>query len=131
MAAAVADFRPGRFVGQKIKKLSGLPSIELEPTNDILAAVSNQRLQTGNPRVIVGFAAESHDLLANAQTKLKAKHLELMVANDISQASAGFSVDTNQVTLLYPDGQTTPLPLMMKSEVADRVIVEVIKLLPH
>ncbi len=131
MAAAVADFRPSRVVSQKIKKISGLPSIELEPTSDILSAVSNQRLQSGNPRVMVGFAAESQDLLANAETKLKSKHLDLMVANDISQKGVGFSVDTNQVTLLYPDGQSMPLPLMTKSEVAERVIAEVIKFLPE
>lgn len=131
MAAAVADFRPVRFVGQKIKKRSGLPSIDLEPTNDILSAVSTQRLQSGNPRVMVGFAAETQDVLANAETKLKSKQLELMVANDISQPGSGFSVDMNQVTLLYPDGQATPLPLMTKTEVADRIIAEIIKLLPQ
>jgi len=131
MAAAVADFRPARVDSQKIKKISGLLSIELEPTNDILTAVSNQRQQSGNPRVIIGFAAETQDLLANAETKLNSKHIDLIVANDISQKGAGFSVDTNQVTLLYPDGQSTPLPLMTKSEVAERVIAEVIKFLPQ
>ena len=131
MAAAVADFRPSMSVSQKIKKASGLPSVELEPTSDILSAVSHQRQQMGNPRVMVGFAAESQDLLVNAEAKLKSKHLDLMVANDISQASSGFGVDTNQVTLLYPDGQSTPLPLMDKSEVAEKVIAEVIKLLPQ
>ena len=130
MAAAVADFKPVQAAGQKIKKVSGLPSVELVPTNDILVAVSNHRQQSGNPRVMVGFAAESQDLLRNAADKLKSKHLDLMVANDISQAGSGFSVDTNQVTLLYPDGQSTPLPLMSKEEVADRVIAAVIKLLP-
>ncbi len=131
MAAAVADFRPAQASGQKIKKLAGLPSIELEPTNDILAAVSSQKQKTGSPRVVVGFAAESQDLLANAETKLKAKRLDLMVANDISQTGSGFSVDANQVTLLYPDGQSRPLPLMSKAEVADRVVAEVVKLLPQ
>jgi phosphopantothenoylcysteine decarboxylase/phosphopantothenate--cysteine ligase len=131
MAAAVADFRPARAEGQKIKKLSGLASIELEPTHDILAAVSNRRKQAGNPAIMVGFAAESQDLLANAAAKLKAKQLDLMVANDISQPGTGFSVDFNQVTLLYPDGQSMPLPTLSKIEVAQRVIAEVIKLLPQ
>ncbi len=130
MAAAVADFRPAQAAGQKIKKIAGLPSVALEPTSDILLAVSLQRQQTSNPRVMVGFAAESQDLLANAADKLRSKHLDLMVANDISQAGSGFSVDTNQVTLLYPDGLSMPLPLLSKAEVADRVISEVIKLLP-
>ena len=131
MAAAVADFKPIQVVTQKIKKISGLPSIDLEPTADILSIVSLKRQQMGNPRVIVGFAAESQDLLVNAQAKLKSKHLDLMVANDISQAGSGFSVDNNQVTLLYPDGQSMPLPLMTKSEVAERIIAEVVKLLPQ
>jgi phosphopantothenoylcysteine decarboxylase/phosphopantothenate--cysteine ligase len=131
MAAAVADFRPASAASQKIKKISGLPSVELEPTSDILSAVSKQRLQTGNPRIMVGFAAESQDLLVNAATKLKSKQLDLMVANDISQPGSGFSVDVNQVTLLYPDGQSMPLSLMSKTEVAERIITEVIKLLPQ
>jgi phosphopantothenoylcysteine decarboxylase/phosphopantothenate--cysteine ligase len=131
MAAAVADFRPARAASQKIKKVTGLPSIELEPTSDILLAVASQRSQTGNPRLMVGFAAESQDLLANAESKLKSKHLDLMVANDISQAGSGFSVDTNQVILIYPDGQSMPLPLLSKAEVAERVLSEVIKLLPQ
>ncbi len=131
MAAAVADFRPTKTAGQKIKKISGLPSLKLEATNDILSAVFSQHLQTGNPRIMVGFAAESQDLLANAKTKLKTKHLDLMVANDISQPGTGFSGDTNQVTLLYPDGQSMPLPLLTKAEVAERVIAEVVKLLPQ
>jgi phosphopantothenoylcysteine decarboxylase / phosphopantothenate---cysteine ligase len=129
MAAAVADFRPARAVTQKIKKISGLPSIDLEPTSDILSAVSQRRAQTGSPRIVVGFAAETQDLLTNAGTKLKSKQLDLMVANDISQAGSGFGVDTNQVTLLYPDGQSMPLPLSSKSDVAERIINEVIKLL--
>jgi phosphopantothenoylcysteine decarboxylase/phosphopantothenate--cysteine ligase len=130
MAAAVADFKPTQTAGHKIKKVSGLPALELEPTYDILMAVSDQRQQSGNPGVIVGFAAESQDLLANAADKLKSKHLDLMVANDISRSESGFGVDTNQVTLLYPDGQSMPLPLLTKAEVAERVVAEVIKLLP-
>jgi phosphopantothenoylcysteine decarboxylase/phosphopantothenate--cysteine ligase len=130
MAAAVADFRPIQAAGQKIKKIAGLPSIELETTSDILAAISRSRQQTGNPRIVVGFAAESQDIVANATDKLKSKHLDLMVANDISQAGSGFGVDTNQVTLLYPDGQSMPLPMMPKAEVAERVITELVKLLP-
>ncbi|HSB67084.1 MAG TPA: bifunctional phosphopantothenoylcysteine decarboxylase/phosphopantothenate--cysteine ligase CoaBC [Anaerolineales bacterium] len=131
MAAAVADFRPTQAVTQKIKKISGLPSIDLVPTVDILSAVSHQRQHTGNPRIVVGFAAETQDLLTNAETKLKSKHLDLMVANDISLTGSGFSADTNQVTLLYPDGQSMPLPVLTKSEVAERIIAEVVKLLPQ
>lgn len=129
MVAAVADFKPTQAAGQKIKKAFGVPILELEPTPDILLALSKQRFQSNHPRVVVGFAAETQDLLANAETKLKSKHLDLIVANDVSDPNSGFGVDTNQVTLLHPDGQTVPLPLMTKSEVAEKVIAEVIKLL--
>jgi phosphopantothenoylcysteine decarboxylase/phosphopantothenate--cysteine ligase len=129
MAAAISDFKPTKAAGQKIKKASGVPVIELEPTTDILSAVSNARLQTSHPRVVVGFAAETQDLLTNASAKLASKHLDLIVANDVRSATSGFGVSTNQVTLLFPDGRIEPLPLMTKSEVADRVITEVVKLL--
>ncbi|MFZ2097143.1 MAG: bifunctional phosphopantothenoylcysteine decarboxylase/phosphopantothenate--cysteine ligase CoaBC [Anaerolineales bacterium] len=129
MAAAVADFKPLKSASHKIKKASALPMIELEPTRDILSLVSSQKQRTGLPQVVVGFAAETQDLLANAAAKLQSKNLDLIVANDISGSGSGFAVDTNQVTLLYPDGQTMPLPLLTKSEVADKVIAEVIKLL--
>ena len=129
MAAAVSDFRPTHAAGQKIKKAFGVPVLELEPTPDILLALLNQRLQSKHPKVVVGFAAETQDLLANAQSKLKSKHLDLIVANDVSDPGSGFGVDTNQVTLLFADGHTEPLPLLTKSEVAERVIKEVVKLL--
>ena len=129
MAAAVSDFRPTQIVGHKIKKTSEIPIIELERTSDILLSLSKQRLQSGTPKVVVGFAAETQNLLANAEAKLKSKHLDLIVANDVSSPESGFGVDTNQVTLLLSDGRTFPLPLLAKSEVAERVIAEVIKLL--
>ncbi len=129
MAAAVADFKPTQTAGQKIKKASGVPVLELEPTSDILSALAKQRSQLNFPRVVVGFAAETQDLLSNAKAKLKSKGLDLIVANDVSGSSSGFSVDTNQVTLLYPDGKSIPLPLMTKTEVAGKIIAEVIKLL--
>ena len=129
MAAAVADYRPTWKASQKIKKDSGVPNLELEPTPDILQAVRQQRQQTGCPRVVVGFAAETQDLINNARSKLNVKHLDLIVANNVSSLDSGFEVDTNQVTLLFPDGQTEPLPLLTKSEVADKVLAEIIKLL--
>ena len=129
MAAAVADFRPTLAASQKIKKLSGLPTLELEPTTDILSAVKKQRNQLKQLRIVVGFAAETQEVLANAKAKLKSKHLDLIVANDVSASDSGFSVDTNRVTLLRADGRAVPLPLLTKDEVADRVIAEVISLL--
>jgi len=129
MAAAVADFRPTESASQKIKKQSGVPTIELEPTSDILSIVSKRRARSKQPKVLIGFAAETQDLLTNAAVKLKLKHLDLIVANDVSKSTSGFGADTNQVTLLFPDGHSEPLPLLAKSEVADRVIFEVVKLL--
>jgi phosphopantothenoylcysteine decarboxylase/phosphopantothenate--cysteine ligase len=129
MAAAVSDFKPTKAAGQKIKKTSGVPVLKLEPTSDILAKVSEARRQTSHPRVLVGFAAETQDLLINASSKLTSKHLDLIVANDVSSTSSGFGVNTNQVTFLFQGGHIEPLPLLTKSEVADRVIAEVVKLL--
>jgi phosphopantothenoylcysteine decarboxylase / phosphopantothenate---cysteine ligase len=129
MAAAVADFRPAAVADQKIKKAGGVPDIRLEPTQDILAAVAGQRAETGRPRVTVGFAAESQDLLANARAKLEAKRLDLIVANDISAQDAGFAVATNRVTLIGADGSSESLPLQSKEAVAEAVIARVAKLL--
>lgn len=129
MAAAVADFKPAKSASHKIKKASGLPVIELEPTPDILALVSDKKQRSGMPQVLIGFAAETQDLLSNAAAKLKAKNLDLIVANDVSGSGSGFGTDTNQVTLLFPDGHAKPLPLLTKSEVAEKVLAEVIKLL--
>jgi phosphopantothenoylcysteine decarboxylase / phosphopantothenate---cysteine ligase len=122
MAAAVADFRPAIAAQQKIKKDSGILEIRLEQTPDILAAVADQKKYNGWPRVTVGFAAESRNLLENADQKLKAKKLDLIVANDISQPDAGFSVDTNRVTFLFADGHQENQPLLEKSQVAELII---------
>ena len=125
MAGAVADFRPVLIAEQKINKISGIPEIQLEATKDILTAVAEQRIKSGHPRYSIGFAAESHNVLKNAQTKLRQKHLDLIVVNDISAADAGFEVDTNKVTLLFADGHCEDLPVMKKSEVADVIIQQV------
>jgi phosphopantothenoylcysteine decarboxylase/phosphopantothenate--cysteine ligase len=129
MAAAVADFAPAAAAGQKIKKEGGAPTLSLQPTTDILAAVAAQRQETQRPRVVVGFAAETEDLLGNARVKLKAKSLDLIVANDVSAADSGFAVDTNRVILLDRWGSSEPLPLMSKTAVAEQVLDRVAKLL--
>ena len=126
MAAAVADFRPDQAAEHKIKKQRALPTLVLQPTEDILASVARQRLETGRPRVVVGFAAETQDLRSNARAKLQAKTLDLIVANDVSALDAGFQVDTNRVTLITPRGEPEELPLLSKAEVAARVIEKVI-----
>jgi phosphopantothenoylcysteine decarboxylase/phosphopantothenate--cysteine ligase len=129
MAAAVADFRPKQVADNKMKKREGIPQIELEETRDILKAVSDARLAGGQPRALVGFAAESRDLLANADEKLTAKHLDLIVANDIAASDAGFEVDTNRITLLFPGGRRESLPLLSKAEAAEVVLARVAELL--
>lgn len=121
MAAAVADFRPARPADHKLKKDAGLPVLELERTTDILRAVAEVRARTGRPACVVGFAAETGDLLANARKKLQEKRLSLVVANDISKADAGFGADLNRVTLIDSAG-AEELPLLSKAEVAERIL---------
>ncbi|MBI3173588.1 MAG: bifunctional phosphopantothenoylcysteine decarboxylase/phosphopantothenate--cysteine ligase CoaBC [Chloroflexi bacterium] len=136
MAAAVADFRPKHVAADKMKKRDGIPQIELEAAPDILKAVAGFRLALSEaegskkrPRVVLGFAAESRDLLDNASEKLKSKNLDLIVANDISTVDAGFGAETNRVTLLFADGRKESLPLMDKSEVAEVILRTVATLL--
>lgn len=129
MAAAVADFRPAHESAQKIKRAEGTPVLVLEPTVDILATVGRQRQETGRPAVVVGFAAETQDLLDNARHKLQAKKLDLLAANDVSAADSGFGVDTNRVILLDAGGGTETLPLMTKAEVAERIVARIVALL--
>ncbi len=127
MAAAVADFRPASPAAEKIKKSSRVPTIELEQTPDILERVAQVKSQTGFPRLTVGFAAESQNLLENAQAKLRAKQLDLIVANDITASDAGFAVETNRVVLLMPGAEPEPLPLMGKDLVAEAVLEQVVR----
>lgn len=129
MAAAVADFRPKVMAKDKIKKEGGLPQIELEATEDILKTVAGKRAESECPRVVVGFAAESRDLLENAEHKLKSKGLDFIAANDISAADAGFAVESNRITLLFADGSKESLPLMSKREVSEIILGWVSKLL--
>ena len=129
MAAAVADFRPKNLAADKIKKESGIPQIELEGTEDILKSVAGEGSGKERPRVVVGFAAESRDLLENAAHKLKSKGLDFIAANDISAQDAGFAVETNRVTLLFADGRKEELPLISKTEVAEVILERVAKLL--
>jgi phosphopantothenoylcysteine decarboxylase/phosphopantothenate--cysteine ligase len=126
MAAAVADYRPSQVADQKIKKTDADLSIPLQRTADILKSVAEIR-KSGYPKFVVGFAAETENLLENAQAKLHAKGLDLIAANDVSAADAGFTTDTNRVTLLFVDGRQETLPLMTKIEVAERIIQEIVE----
>jgi phosphopantothenoylcysteine decarboxylase/phosphopantothenate--cysteine ligase len=125
MAAAVADFRPAEVHAQKIKKQNGIPEVRLEPTRDILAEIARLRRPE---QIVVGFAAETELVQENAAAKLHAKRLDLVVANDVTQPGAGFDVDTNIVTLFFPDGRQIPLQKMSKLDVAQRVLNEIVEL---
>ena len=129
MAAAVADFRPKKAARNKMKKRDGIPQIALEVTEDVLEAVAGQKSKKKRPKVLVGFAAESRDLLSNAFEKLKSKKLDMIVANDISASDAGFGVETNRVTLLFAKGKQESLPLMSKVDVAEIIVARLAALL--
>ena len=119
MAAAVADFRPVPVASGKWKKRDGAPVVSLEPTVDILADIARSKHPT---QVLVGFAAETDDVLANAQAKLETKRLDLLVANDVSAPGVGFQHDTNAVTLLTPGIAPRHVPLAGKHEIARAVL---------
>ena len=123
MAAAVADFRPKASAPEKIKKADGVPEIVLEPTTDILAELGRRR-RPG--QTLVGFAAETGDVRSYASSKLRAKGLDLVVANDVSEPDAGFEHDTNRVLVLGPDGFEIEGSLMDKRAVARLVLDAVI-----
>jgi phosphopantothenoylcysteine decarboxylase/phosphopantothenate--cysteine ligase len=125
MAAAVADFRPVAASSSKIKKEGGPPQIVLEPTTDILAALG-ERKRPG--QILVGFAAETDDVTSNAEGKLRNKHLDLMVANDVSAPGVGFDHDTNAVTILGADGLVQNVQLADKQVIAAAVIDAVVDL---
>jgi phosphopantothenoylcysteine decarboxylase/phosphopantothenate--cysteine ligase len=127
MAAAVADFRPRRAATTKIGRDEGL-TLELEPTEDVLAAVSAALAAPSGPArrpILVGFAAETGSL-ERAPDKLRRKGLDLLVANDVSEAGSGFGTDTNRVTILAGDGGRDELPLLSKREVAERILDRVV-----
>jgi phosphopantothenoylcysteine decarboxylase / phosphopantothenate---cysteine ligase len=127
-SAAVADFRPMRRAEQKIKKEGRKTiTVELEETEDIIAAVG--AAPNRERRVVAGFAAESQSLLEYAERKLREKGLDLIVANDITRADAGFGAENNAATILKRDGSRVELPLQSKRALADRTLDEIAKLL--
>ena len=125
MAAAVADFRPIRPVSAKIPKGTHPLTVTLEPTPDILSELPARR----PGQCVVGFAAETGDLIARAHRKLVAKHLDMIVANNVTEVGAGFGTDTNRVTLLDRHGRCEALPLMSKRAAADRILDAVLELM--
>lgn len=125
MTAAVADFRPARVSRRKIHKGAMPDSIRLVPNPDILATLARRK----GRRVFIGFAAETERAVAGAARKLRAKGLDLVVANDVTLPGAGFGVDTNIVTFVRPDGTAEALPVLPKIEVARRLVAVVESLL--
>jgi phosphopantothenoylcysteine decarboxylase/phosphopantothenate--cysteine ligase len=119
MAAAVADFRPKRSVATKLSKDDGVPELVLEPTPDILAGLAARR-RPG--QVLVGFAAETHDVLERGARKLARKGVDLLVVNDVSAPGVGFDHDTNAVVILEAEGEATEVPLTTKDAVANEVL---------
>ena len=123
-AAAVSDYRPAQASPAKLKKTEGPLRLELVRTPDILKALGEAK----GARLLVGFAAETEDVVANARRKLETKNLDLIVANDVTAPGAGFGGSTNAVVLLRRDGKRTDVPLASKREVAERILDEVIAL---
>jgi phosphopantothenoylcysteine decarboxylase/phosphopantothenate--cysteine ligase len=131
MAAAVADVRPARVADGKLKKnpatgqIEGLSAIDLEPTTDILAELGASRK---GGQTLVGFAAETSDLVANATSKLERKGVDLIVANDVSKPGVGFGHGTNAVTLVARDGRTREVALADKRSIAGEILDEVVRI---
>ena len=122
MAAAVADYRPATVAADKVKKHDGEMNIALERTDDILAWVGAHKPEK---LFVCGFSMETRDMLANSSAKLEKKNLDMVVANNLKVAGAGFGVDTNVVTFITPDG-ARELPLMSKDDVADAILDEIL-----
>jgi phosphopantothenoylcysteine decarboxylase/phosphopantothenate--cysteine ligase len=125
MAAAVADFRPRAAAAGKLKKRDGAPEIVLEPTPDILAGLGAAK-RAG--QLLVGFAAETDELIANATSKMRAKQLDLIVANDVGAPLVGFAHDTNAVTLIRPDAEPVEIDLASKRDVARAVLDTIVSI---
>src|SRR5712692_8323708 len=128
MAAAVADYAPVERAGQKVQKTGDELTLVLRKTPDILGELGLRRLSSGHGPLLVGFAAETDNVVGRAMQKREMKHADLIVANDVSRSDAGFDVDTNAVTIIGPEGAET-LPLQAKSRVAAEILNRVEKLL--
>ena len=124
MAAAGADFRPVLTHGTKVKKDSGHLEVTFEPTEDILAALVNQR---GSEQVIVGFAAETDNVLENARKKLAKKGCDLLVVNDVSAEATGFEHDTNEVVIIESNGNEMSIPMSSKRTIAGAILDSVVR----
>ncbi|MFA7229930.1 MAG: bifunctional phosphopantothenoylcysteine decarboxylase/phosphopantothenate--cysteine ligase CoaBC [Victivallaceae bacterium] len=124
MAAAVADYRPKTFFAGKLKKQEGGLTLELERTEDVLLSLG---MQKRSGQILVGFAAETDDLMENAISKLKKKNLDWIIANDVSRSDRGFASGQNEVTMIDAAGKTFLIPLADKKSVAEQIIARLIR----
>jgi len=125
-AAAIADYRPAQRAEQKIKKSEESITLTLERTPDVLSQVAASR---ANGMLVVGFAAETENVLANAKEKLRSKNLDAIVANDVTREDSGFDSRTNAITIITrDDDDAVELPVMSKSDAADRILDAIVKL---
>lgn len=129
MSAAVSDFRPNQTMEQKIKKIGASSTLELSRNKDILLELGQRNKKAGNPKILVGFAAESENLLEEGKRKLQDKNLDCIVVNDISADDSGFAVDTNRVTMIDRNGEVKDFPLLSKDDTAERIWDEIISLI--
>jgi phosphopantothenoylcysteine decarboxylase/phosphopantothenate--cysteine ligase len=121
--------RPASVSDQKIKKQNAEPTLAVERNDDILALVGELRRESGRPLVSVGFAAETQNMVENAQGKLEKKNLDLIIANDLTAPGAGFSADTNIVTVISRGHAPESLPITTKMAVAEMIMERAIALL--
>jgi phosphopantothenoylcysteine decarboxylase/phosphopantothenate--cysteine ligase len=124
MAAAVSDFKPLQTSDRKIKKEDAAQTLQLERTRDILLEIG----KAGGKRILVGFAAETDDIEQNALKKLKDKHLDMIVVNDLLKSGSGFGVDTNAVTIIDRTGKRTEVPTLLKTQVAASIMTAISEL---
>lgn len=127
-AAAIADYRPAQRAAEKIKKSEETLTLTLERTPDVLSQVAAAR---ANGMLVVGFAAETENVVDNALAKLKSKNLDAIVANDVSRSDAGFDTTTNAITIITKNSEPVALPLMSKREAANRVLDVIASLRSH
>ena len=123
-AAAVADYHLSQVPRNKVKKTAMRMSLDLDPTPDILAELGKKK----GDRLLIGFAAETENLIASARQKLESKNCDMVVANLVNQEATGFESDENEVVLVLRTGETIPLPRAPKREIADRIFDQVLKL---
>jgi phosphopantothenoylcysteine decarboxylase/phosphopantothenate--cysteine ligase len=117
MCAAVSDYKPAQVSARKMKKRRGAFALKLVPTRDILASLPKRRRY-----LVVGFAAETHDLARNAQKKLRAKNCDVVVANDVSGAETGMESDENEVTIFFRDGEKQKISRAPKKIIARELV---------